>query len=239
MLWRSIFEIEVNMQYIARDETDSLAERFVDWGRASYLRLNQPESEELRLLECKYPKPNKLDLEMGWTNPTSPMGVPRRAKAMGYGDIRRGREIPVLYMYEESCSYIHNDAMAIANDLGNNHPIKKGPSVSGLDMPLCLTSRSTKVANDVFMNCQSEEVKAELQTGVELLWQRHQRVLVEVAMVPSRLLSRFGGIDMTRIWPAEDGGALVAIPYRRESTSEEMLQRFLSRHRESEPHSEQ
>ena len=231
MLWRSIFEIEVNMQYISQDETNALAERFLDWGRAAFLRLNSPDSLELRSLTSKYPKPNQLDKEIGWTSQTSPMGVQRRAKAVGYGSERLGQAILDLNMYEESNSYIHNDAMAIANDLGRNHPLKKGPSVSGHDMPICLTASSIAVANDTLMNCQRELDKAELLEGSQVVRERHKKVLIEVAMVPGRLLLRFGGLDMTMEWPTEDGGTIVAIPHRRESTSKEMTQRLLERHR--------
>ncbi|MDE2716946.1 MAG: DUF5677 domain-containing protein [Chloroflexota bacterium] len=227
MLWRSIFEIEINMQYIAQDETDTLAERFLDWGRAAHLRLYFPDSDELEALEDKYPKPDQLANEIGWTRQINPMGVPRRAKEVGYGSEKMDRMTPVLNFYEESNSYIHNDAMAITNDLGNNHPFKKGPSVSGHDMPLCLTARSIAVANDALIGSQREADKAGLQDGSEVLWERHARVLLAVATVPERLLSRFGGLDMTMEWSTEDGGTIVAIPYRRESTSEEMDQRLL------------
>ena len=219
------------MQYIAQDETDTLAERFLDWGRASYLRLYSPDSLELRTLKDKYPKPNQLANEIGWTRKNNPMGVPRRAKEVGYGNEKTGRKTAVLNFYEESNSYIHDDAMAIANDLGNNHPFKKGPSVSGHDMPLCLTARSIAVANDTLIGSQREADKAGLQDGAEVVLARHTRVFLAVAMVPERLLSRFGGFDMTMEWSTEDGGTIVAIPYRRESTSEEMDQRLLRRNR--------
>lgn len=35
MVWRSVFEIEVNMGYVSQYETDKRAERFKDWGSLS------------------------------------------------------------------------------------------------------------------------------------------------------------------------------------------------------------
>ena len=238
VLWRSMFEIEINMKFIAQDETDILADRFLDWGRAVYLALHSPDSAELGSLRCKYPKPNQLGNEIGWTHQTNPMGVPRRAKEVGYPCERIGRAVPVLNMYAESNAYSHNDAIAITNDLGNNHPIRKGPSVSGHDMPLSLAARSVAVATDTLVDSQNETDKVKLQAGARLVRTRHSQVLLDVAMVPARLISRFGGPDMTTEWPTEDGGSIVAIPYRRESTAEEMTQRLLSRDREDGPEGE-
>ena len=235
VVWRSIFEIEINMKFIAQDETDVLAERFLDWGRAVYLDLHSPDSEELESLRRKYPKPNQLGNEIGWTHQTKPMGVPRRAREVGYSTGNKGRSMSVLDVYIESNAYSHNDAIAITNDLGNNHPIRKGPSVSGHDMPLSLTARALTVATDTLVDSHGESEKAKLQNGARLVLARHTEVDLEVAMVPDRLISRFGGPDMTMEWQTEDGGTIVAIPYRRESTEEEMTQKLLSRDREDVP----
>ena len=54
---------------------------------------------------------------------------------------------------------------------------------------------------------------------------RHSQVPLEVAMVPERLLSRFGGFDMSKVLPLEGGGEVIVIPERRESTSEYMERR--------------
>ena len=110
VLWRSIFEIEINMKYIAQDKTDTRAERFLDWGRAAYLRLHSADSTELKSLMSQYPPPNHLNREIGWTRQQNPIGVPGRAKEIGYSSERVGQATPVLNMYEESSSYSHNDA---------------------------------------------------------------------------------------------------------------------------------
>ena len=182
-------------------------------------------------IENKYPRPNQLNSEIGWTHDTNPMGVPRRAAEIGYGKDEVDGKTPVLKLYEESNSYIHNDATAIANDLGNNHPFKKGPSVSGHDMPLCLTALSIATANETLVGSQREADKADLQAGARVVLARQSQVPLEVAIVPERLLSRFGGFDMTIEWQTEDGRTIVAVPYRRESESEEMAQRLRSRNR--------
>ena len=221
MVWRSIFEIEVNMGYVSQDETDKRAERFQDWGRAAYLRLNFPESNELESLNAKYPRPNQLHREIGWTREHNPLGVPARADAIGYADNKDDRETIALNMYEESSAYSHNDAIALLNDLGNNHPLRKGPSDSGQDMPLCLTATSLSVATRTLANRYKDTEWGRLMSRVEIVEARSNNVLLEVAQVPERLLSRFRGFDMTVVMPSEDGGTLEGIPYRRESTPEE------------------
>ena len=190
ILWRSIFEIEVNMQYIALDETDCRAERFADWGRAAYLRLNFPNSSELESLRGKYPNQD-MDREIGWTRPKNPIGVPGRARVIGYlSKQREGRATTILNMYEESNSYSHYDAMAIVNDLGNNRPLNNGPSASGHDMPLCLTARSIAVINRTLIDSQSESNGLNMEPLDRVVYARHAQVPLEVAMVPERLLSR-------------------------------------------------
>ena len=228
IVWRSIFEIEVNMAYVSQDETGIRAERFQDWGMAAYLRLNSPDSSELESLKVKYPRPNQLEKEIGWTRERNPMGVPARARTAGYADKEGSTELRKLNMYEESSAYSHNDAIALLNDLGSDHPLRKGPSDSGHDMPLCLTATSLSAATLILVNSLKETERAELTRGSRLVHARSNEVLWEVAAVPERLLSRFRGFDMTVELPTEDGGTLVGVPYRRESTPEDMLREFIN-----------
>ena len=192
-------------------------------GRAAFLRIHAPDGSELEELITKYPSPDELNRDIGWTRSRNPIGVPGRAREVGYPHEKTDQGTPVLNMYEESSSYTHNDAVAILNDLGNNHPFKRGPSVSGHDMPLCLTARSIVAINDTLVESQQESAEESLRAVSNITHARHTQVALEVAMVPRRLLSRFGGLDMSIEWPTEDGGTVVAVPYRRESTAEEMM----------------
>ena len=232
MVWRSIFEIEINMAYVSQDETDKRAERFQDWGLAAYLRLNSPESSELESLKVKYPRPNQLDREIGWTREHTPLGVPARARATGYADKKGSREIRMLKMYEESSAYSHNDAVALLNDLGNNRPLSKGPSVSGHDMPLCLTASSLNIATRTLANGHNETERARLMSGADTVDARSIKVYLEVAQVPERLLSRFRGFGMAFELPTEDGDTVLGIPARRGSTPEDMLRELMNLRRE-------
>ena len=83
------------------------------------------------------------------------MGIPARAAVVGYPTKLPGSQTPVLDIYEESNAYVHNDATAIFHDLGTNKPFEKGPSASGLDMPLCLTARSVSVVCEALAYAQS------------------------------------------------------------------------------------
>ena len=234
IVWRSIFEIEVNMQYIALDETETRAERFRDWGRAAYLRLNFPDSTELEALVSKYTKRN-LEREIGWTRLRNPIGVPGRAKEIEYSSKQReGRATTILNMYEESNSYSHYDATAVVNDLGNNRPLNNGPSASGHDMPLCLTARSIAVINMALIDSQGESDKVNMEPMDRIVYARHSQVAWEVAMVPERLLSRFGGIDVGRDETTEDGRNIY-MPARRESTPEQIKRRLWEKIKENYP----
>ena len=235
IIWRSIFELEVNMGYISQDATGGRAERFVDWGEAAYLRLNAPNSTELKSLEAKYPRPQRLDREIGWTREKNPIGIPGRAKEIGYPTKRQANRIPVLDMYEESSAYSHNDAMALLNNLGNGTPFRKGPSVSGHDMPLCLTARSLTTVTHTLANCQEEAHRSQLDREVNIVGARSSQIPLEVAMVPRRLLSRFGGFDMTIEWETEDGRLFTAKPYRRESEPEDFYPEQTDLHSQNVP----
>ncbi len=232
MVWRSIFELEVNMAYVSQDESDERAERFQDWGLAAYLRLHSPESSELESLKVKYPRPNQLEREIGWTHEHAPLGAPARARATGYADRKGVREIRALEMYEESSAYSHNDATALLNDLGNNNPFIKGPSASGHDMPLCLTANSLSIATLTLIDGHKENERVRLNRRADLVNARSHEVLIEVAVVPERLLSRFRGFVMAFEISTEDGGTLVGIPRRRESTPEEMRRELMGHRRE-------
>ena len=233
MIWRSIFELEVNTRFIVLEETDGRARRFRDWANAAYLRQHEPESDELARLEERY-KGWQIRRDHGWTRKEAPMGIRARAVAVGYASEPQGTEIPLLDIYGESNAYVHNDATAIFHDLGTNRPFDKGPSASGLDMPICLTARSVSIVCEVLASAQTGHDATELTPSLRIVEARSGLVALEVAHVPERLLSRFGGFDMSMVRPMEGGGELIIIPERRESTSESMERRAreLSRRRQ-------
>ena len=230
MLWRSIFEIQVNMAFIEKQGTEDRAIRFQDWSRMSYLKLHAPDGEELKALANKY---NGWDItrDIGWTRQKNPMGVPARAREVGYGDTRQENLTPILHIYEETNAYGHNDATAIFNDLGKNHPFAKGPSATGLDMPLCLTSLSMATINDMLVRNHSDGDK-DLGWHSQVVWARQSQVPLEVAMVPERLLSRFKGFYVSTEIDLGDGITTIAVPARRGSKPEDVIREFQRRHRQ-------
>ena len=82
-------------------------------------------------------------------------------------------------------------------------------------MPLCLAARSIVVINDTLLESHHEFEQDSFRVLANVARARHTQVALEVAMVPRRLLSRFGGLDMSIEWPMEAGGSAVAVPYRR------------------------
>ena len=224
MIWRSIFELEVNMSFIVLDNTDDRARRFRDWANAAYLRQHEPDNDELERLKEKY-KGWHIRRDHGWTLKEAPMGIRARAVAVGYPSESRGTETPLLDIYGESNAYVHNDATAIFHDLGTNRPFDKGPSASGLDMPLCLTARSVSIVCEALATAQAGHDATKFTPSVRTVEARSGQVSWEVALVPERLLSRYGGFDMSIVEPMEGGGERIMIPKRRESTSEDMERR--------------
>ena len=219
MIWRSIFEIEVNMAFIAQEGTNDRAERFQDWAAAAFLGAQDPNNPELAKLKKKY-QGWQLDRDIGWTRKNNPMGIPARAKAVGYSTSTGSKEISGLSMYSQTNAYVHSDALAILNDLSNSQPFDKGPSASGLDMPLCLTARSLSVTTDTLVSNVNEAKKTKPKTYESYTYWRHTQVLLEVAMAPERLLSRYRGFDLSFEIEGDDGRVSIFTPARRESSPE-------------------
>ena len=222
VVWRAIFEIQVNMQFLAKDQTGETAERFRDWSRASELKLHDPQSNELETLQTKYAG-WQIDRQIGWTRKNNPMGIPARATAVGYSSPPSQGELPILQIYEASNAYGHNDFTGIFYDLGANPPFVKGPSAAGLDMPLCLTALSIATVTEVLAKNQEAALANVLEPHLDIMWARQSQVLLEVAMVPEDLLSRFGGIHISRQIDLEDGRQIIFIPARRGSTMEDAI----------------
>lgn len=221
MIWRSIFEIEVNMAFIAQEGTNDRAERFQDWATVAILGAQDPENPELANLRKKY-KGWELDRDIGWTRKRNPMGIPARAKKVGYSDKNIGNEISGLFMYAETNAYVHNDAKALFNDLSNNQPFDKGPSASGMDMPLCLAARSLSTVTNLLVSNLEEAKRADSNAYIGFIYWRHTQVLLEVGRVPERLLSRYKGFDLSFDEEWDDGQVVTFTPARRESSEEGM-----------------
>lgn len=222
-LWRSIFELQVNMQFIAQEGNNDRAERFQDWAVAANLRLHHPAAQELKTLETKYPKPGwDLRRDIGWTRHKNPMGIPARARELGYPTQRAENKVPLLGIYEDSNAYAHNDAFAIFSDLGSNRAFDRGPSPAGLDMPLCLTAISLSVITDTLVMNQSHIDPTELEPYAYSLYVARNEVELEVSMVPDQLLSRYKGVDKSIELSTEDGRRWIVIPARRDKTVKEI-----------------
>ena len=222
VLWRSIFELQINMQFIAQEGNNDRAERFQDWSIATHLRLHDATSDELKALKLKYAKPWQLDKDMGWTRATNPMSIPTRAKEVGYPTERDGRKVPVLELYADSNAYVHNDATGIFIDLGSNRAFDRGPSPAGHDMPLCLTAHSLSTITETLVVNQNHVELTELAEYVDSVYIARNDVELEVAMVPELLLSKYKGVDKSIDLPAGEGKRLVAIPARRDRTVKEI-----------------
>ena len=88
--WRSLYEVEVNMAFIARDttQTPSRAERYEDWSKANFFLVNYRQSEEGMIeLRRKYRGWHLADHD-GWTappdNPNATLALEKRALQTGY-----------------------------------------------------------------------------------------------------------------------------------------------------------
>ena len=73
---------------------------------------------------------------------------------------------------------------------------------------------------------QEDALTNALGPHLNIVGARHSQVLLEVAMVPEDLLSRFGGFFVSREVDLGGGRQIVFIPARRGSTEEDAILEF-------------
>ena len=222
--WRSLFEIEVNMAFIARDTTQipSRAERYEDWSKANYFLVNYRQNDERMIALCRKYRDWKLADHDGWTappdNPNAILSLEKRAQQMGYerGNGQQSLYSP-LHIYTLCHSYVHNNIFAISNDaLTPNGGTRDGPTAIGLDVPLCLTAMSIRNVTRLLL-ASIPRLQAspsgryygrcgDIQTD---------QALLEVAKVRPDSLSPLRGVDVSRTITSDDGTEYLCIPVRR------------------------
>lgn len=222
--WRSLFEIEVNMAFIAKGTTQkpSRAERFQDWSMATYfLHSNLQSHEGMIALRRKYKSWN-LGNPDGWTappdNPKATLSLTERALRVGYlwGDPQNGK-YSNLDIYNLCHSYVHTNMVAMLNDpLTSGRSILDNPSPFDLDTPLCLTARSLTTVTLLFLeNHQDPAKESNLDEFRRFAEIQESQVLLEVGRVRPELLSPFGGVDLSFTVHTEEGTEYTARPARR------------------------
>ena len=231
-LWRSAFELEVNIAYISdKSQADpEIGERFWDWGTITRLKFSNPNSQELAQLKSKYPG-WQTDSDIGWTGAKNVMGFNRRAQAAGYQKGNRPNQYNPLDIYELANAYVHNDATAIFNDLGQNPTWSKGPSAKGLDLPIPLIASTVERATQMLIDCQDERVTEYLKTFDIFVKLCKSQVYLEASMVPERLTTQFLTLNNSITVEVEGGGERVITPMRRESDPEEVVRQITERRR--------
>lgn len=224
ILWRSLFEIEINMAYIARDTTQvpSRAQRYYDWSIANYFYVNDLLTHETMVeLQRKYHRWSLKHYD-GWTappdNPKSTLDTRGRALRVGYeeGNKREGK-YSRLDIYDLSHSYVHNNMFGMLNDLLTPRSrLPNAPSIVGLDTPICLTAISlstvTRLLLDTFPDSGHENELRRIRRFADI---QESQVLLEVGRVRPELLSPLGGVDLSFTVQSEDGTEYTARPARR------------------------
>lgn len=224
ILWRSLFEIEVDMAFVAKGDTQvpSRAERYYDWWMANYFDVNDlPGHVEMIKLRRKYSGWSLRDYD-GWTappdNPKATLSLTKRAEQVGY--TRQTKEVDrysPLDVYTRCHSYVHNNMFAIWNDVLTPRQVRReGPTAIGLDVPLCLTAYSlTRATHLLLDNHAGEDGRHELENFERLADIQESQVILEVGMVRSELLSPLQGIDIFLKWKSDDGVEYIGRPVRR------------------------
>ena len=222
--WRSLFEIEVNMAFIARDTTQipSRAERYEDWSEANYFLVNYRQNDERMIALCRKYRDWKLADHDGWTappdNPNAILSLDKRAQQMGYerGNGQQSLYSP-LHIYTLCHSYVRNNIFAISNDaLTPNGGTRDGPTAIGLDVPLCLTAMSIRNVTRLHL-ASIPRLQAspsgryygrcgDIQTD---------QALLEVAKVRPDSLSPLRGVDVSGTITSDDGTEYLCKPVRR------------------------
>ena len=226
-LWRTLFELEVNAAFIAKDTTQrpSRAERFHDWSMANYFIVNNLRSGE-RMIDLRRKYRNwKLEDYDGWTappdNPKATLDLTKRALQVGYsrGDRQNG-QYSNLDIYNLCHSYVHTNMFAMLNDpLTSAHSILDDPSPFDLDTPLCMTAASLTTVTLLFLeNHQGSEKENDLLTFERFAKIQESQVILEVGRVRQELLSPFGGVDLSFVIQSDHGTEYVCVPKRRGDT---------------------
>ena len=222
--WRSLFEIEINMAFIAKGTTQRpcRAERFQDWSKATFFIDNNLRSHDGMIeLHRKY-KDWNLGNPDGWTappdNPKATLSLTERALKVGHlrGDTHNG-QYSKLDIYNLCHSYVHTNMVAMLNDpLTSKRTILDNPSPFDLDTPLCMTASSLTTVMVVFLeNHQAPDKESKLSDFKRFAEIQESQVFVEVGRVRPELLSPFGGIDLSFTVQTEDGTEYTARPARR------------------------
>lgn len=228
-LWRSLFEIEVNMAFIAEGTTQrpTRAERFHDWNMARYFYINNlPSDPRMVELRRKY-SGWKLKQYNGWTappdNPTATLDVPDRALQVGHVEKNRHEDgYSRLDIYNLCHSYVHNDMFGMLNSpLTSTDTPMDDPSNSGLDTPLCLTALSlTTVTAILLENINAPNLETELSEFLSFAEIQMGQVNLEVGIIRPELLSPLGGIDMSFVVESDEGTEYIVRPSRRGGNGE-------------------
>ena len=227
VLWRSLFEIEVNMAFIAKGTTQkpSRAERYNDWSQATYLlNSNLRSGERMTQLRRKYKNWNLANHD-GWTaspdNPKATLDLTNRASQVGYSR-RNGRQnqYTSLDIYNLCHSYVHGNMFAILNDpLTSRGSLPDVPSLFDLDTPVCLIASSlSKIAHVILENHPDTDKNVELSEFGKFADICETQVQWDVAVVREELLSPLGGIDMSMRFQSDDGTEYTVRPARRGQT---------------------
>ena len=224
ILWRSLFQIEVDMAFVAKGDAQvpSRAERYYDWWMANYFGVNNlPGHAEMIKLRRKYRGWNLGDYD-GWTappdNPKATLDLTERAQRVGY--TRETKEVDrysPLDIYTRCHSYVHNNMFAMWNDLLTPRQVRReGPTAVGLDVPLCLTAYSlTRATHLLLDNHTDEDGSHSTSRPGRLADIQESQVMLEVGIVRSELLSPLSGVDVFMTWKSKNGVELIARPARR------------------------
>lgn len=223
-LWHSLFEIEVNLAFIAKDTTQkpSRAERFEDWSMANYFIVNNLRPHERMIdLQRKY-RNWGLGNHDGWTaptdNPKAILGLTKRALQVGYslGDKQIG-QYSKPDIYNLCHSYVHTNMIAMLNDpLTSARTVFDDRSPFDLDTMLCMTASSLANITPIFLeNHQGPENEGKLSDFKRLAEIQESQVNLEVAMVRPDVLSPFRGVDLSFTVRSDDGTEYDARPARR------------------------
>ena len=224
ILWRSLFQIEVDMAFVAKGDTQvpSRAERYYDWWMANYFGVNGlPDHAEMIRLRRKYSGWKLRDYD-GWAappdNPRASLDLTERAQRVGY--TRQTKDVDrysPLDVYTRCHSYVHNNMFAMWNDLITPRQVRRdGPTAVGLDVPLCLTAYSLTRATHLLLDSHAgEDGRRESLSFGRLAEIQESQVMLEVQRVRSELLSPLRGVDVFLTWKSKDGVEYIGRPARR------------------------
>ena len=197
-LWRTIFEVRVNAEYI-EGKTPKVAERFIEVGRMNHLSRIDPESEELQTIKKKWTsRMLKPGNQHGWTgNP--PKDLTERAREIGIQSRNDPSQYNEMDVYQLANMFVHSDWTSSTNSIGGSSPdITDGAAEGAGEILYLVLETATKMIRMNSPASLQEELKSDIR-----------KLRTQIKGAPERIRGAFIRMPLTELIGVLPDGRIV------------------------------